>query len=80
MHIKLICQVIMVLVLPLIFFDLIMFDIGDDDSKSNSFKERGDWGPTQHKLNHVNDPLVVPGGPIIKAQAKGLKEALNGLV
>ena len=42
MHIKLICQVIMVLVLPLIFFDLIMFDIGDDDSKSNSFKERGD--------------------------------------
>ena len=32
------------------------------------------------KRNHVNDPLEVPIGPITRARAKKLKEALNGLV
>jgi hypothetical protein len=32
------------------------------------------------KCNHANDPLEVPIGPITRAGAKKLKEALNGLV
>jgi hypothetical protein len=32
------------------------------------------------KRNHANDPLEVSIGPITRARAKKLKEALNGLV
>jgi hypothetical protein len=32
------------------------------------------------KRNHVTDPLEVPIGPITRARAKKLKEALNELV
>jgi len=32
------------------------------------------------KRNHANDPLEVPIGPITRARAKKIKEALNGLV
>ena len=32
------------------------------------------------KCNHANDPLEVPIGPITRARAKKLTEALNGLV
>jgi len=32
------------------------------------------------KCNHANDPLEVPIGPITRARAKKLQEALNGLV
>ena len=32
------------------------------------------------KRNHANDPLDVPIGPITRARANKLKEALNGLV
>jgi hypothetical protein len=32
------------------------------------------------KHNHANDPLKVPNGPITRARANQLKEALNGLV
>jgi len=32
------------------------------------------------KLNYANYPLEVPIGPITRATAKKLKEALNGLV
>jgi hypothetical protein len=32
------------------------------------------------KRNHANDALEVPIGPITRARAKKLKEALNGLV
>jgi len=32
------------------------------------------------KRNHANNPLEVPIGPITRAKAKKLKEALNGLV
>jgi hypothetical protein len=60
--------------------DLTLFDVGDD-SRSNPFEEKGDdedWSNTKH--NHVNDPSKVPIGPITRAKAKKLKEALNGLV
>jgi len=60
--------------------DLTLFDVGDD-SRSNPFEERGDDAdPLNTKCNHANDPLEVPIGPITRARAKKLKEALNGLV
>ncbi|KAL3567897.1 hypothetical protein D5086_030548 [Populus alba] len=60
--------------------DLTLFDVGDD-SRLNPFEERGDDADQPNtKRNHANDPLEVPIGPIIKARAKKLKEALNGLV
>jgi len=60
--------------------DLTLFDVGDD-SRSNPFEKRGDDADqTNTKRNHANDPLEVPIGPITRARAKKLKEALNGLV
>ena len=54
--------------------DLSPFDKGED-SRTNPFEERG---------NDVNqkadDPLQIPTGPITRARAKRIKEALNGLV
>jgi hypothetical protein len=59
---------------------LLKFDIGDD-SRSNPFEERGDDEDQPNtKHNYANDTLEVPIGPIIRARAKKLKEALNGLV
>ena len=61
-------------------YDLTLFDVGDD-SRSNPFEERGDDEDQPNtKCNYANDPLEVPIGPIIKARAKKLKEALNRFV
>jgi hypothetical protein len=47
----------------------------------NPFEERGDDADQPNtKCNHAKDPLEVPIGPITRARAKKLKEALNGLV
>jgi len=43
-------------------------------------KSRLDADQPNTKRNHANDPLEVPIGPITRARAKKLKEALNGLV
>jgi hypothetical protein len=60
--------------------DLTLFNVGDD-STSNPFEERGDDADQPNtKRNHANDSLEVPVGPIIRARAKKLKEALNELV
>jgi hypothetical protein len=60
--------------------DLTLFDVGDD-SRSNTFEERGDDEDQPNtKRNHANDPLEVPIGPIKRARAKKLKKALNELV
>jgi hypothetical protein len=57
--------------------DLTLFDIGDD-LRSNPFKERGDDKDQPNtKRNYANDPLEVPIGPITRARANKLKEALN---
>jgi len=40
----------------------------------------GDADQSNTKHNHANDPLEVPIGPITRARAKKLKEALNELV
>jgi hypothetical protein len=39
-----------------------------------------DEDQTNTKHKHANDLLEVPIGPITRARAKKLKEALNGLV
>jgi hypothetical protein len=62
------------------FSDLTLFDVGDD-SRSNPFEERGDDEDQPNtKRNHANDPLEVPIGPITRARATKVKEALNGLI
>ena len=34
----------------------------------------------QHDTSNSNEPLQIPSGPITRARAKRIKEALNGLV
>jgi len=65
---------------PFNISDLTLFDVGDD-SGSNTFEERGnDEDQPNTKRNHANDPLEVPIGPITRARATKVKEALNGLI
>jgi hypothetical protein len=49
-------------------------------TKSNLSKINCDENQPNTKRNHTNDSLEVPIGPITRAKAKKLKEALNGLV
>ncbi|XP_059428527.1 uncharacterized protein LOC132162290 [Corylus avellana] len=56
--------------------DLSPFDVGDD-SRTNTFEERGNDEIQQAPLK---DPLHVPVGPITRARSKKIKEALNGLI
>jgi hypothetical protein len=44
---------------------------------SSNVKDQPD---TNTKRNHATDPLKVPIGPITRARAKKLKEALNKIV
>ncbi|XP_074555934.1 uncharacterized protein LOC141811777 [Curcuma longa] len=67
---------------------------GDQDSRTNPFEERGNDGVkpseqvaqqanmdhTQPTLDVVDDPLCINGGPITRAKAKKMKEALNVLI
>jgi len=68
--------------------DLSPFNVDGEDSRTNPFQERGNdgiqvkdmqrmeqSGSTQH-----DDPLFIGGGPITRAKAKRMKEALNGLI
>jgi hypothetical protein len=45
----------------------------------DNFLASDDADQPNTKRNHANDPLEVPIGPITRARAKKLKEALNGL-
>jgi len=54
--------------------DLSLFDVGDD-SRSNSFEERGD-----DAIQALKDPLEVPIGLVTRLRAKRFKEAFNGLL
>jgi len=56
--------------------DLTLFDTCFD-SRSNTFKERGD--DVDHLMN-TKDPLRVPNGPITRSKMKTFEEALNTLV
>ena len=46
----------------------------------NILERDDDANQPNTKRNHANDPLEVPIGPITRARAKKLKEALNGFV
>ncbi|XP_028764585.1 uncharacterized protein LOC114722675, partial [Neltuma alba] len=59
--------------------DLSPFDAGDD-SRSNPFEERGNDAIQQANSSTSNDPLQIPTGPITRARAKRIKEALSGLM
>jgi len=52
--------------------ELSLFDVGDD-SRLNSFEERGD-----DAIQAPKDPLDVPVGPITRLKAKRFKEVFNG--
>ncbi|GKV10998.1 hypothetical protein SLEP1_g22287 [Rubroshorea leprosula] len=56
------------------------FDVGDD-LRTNPFEERGNDGiqddPT---CTTSRDPLHIPGGPVTRARARKMREALNGLI
>ena len=56
--------------------DLSLFDVGDD-SRSNSFEERGN---DENQQAPLKDPLHVPVGPITRARSKKIKESLNELI
>ena len=57
--------------------DLSPFDLGDD-SRTNPFQEKENDEGTTNKWNA--NPIQLPVGPIIRAQAKKFKETLNGLI
>ncbi|RVW82157.1 putative mitochondrial protein [Vitis vinifera] len=51
-------------------------DLPSDDSRTNSFEERGN----DENQQAFKDPLHVLVGPITKARSKKIKESLNGLI
>jgi hypothetical protein len=51
--------------------DLFLFNVGDD-SRSNSFEERGD-----DMIQPSKDPLEVPVGPITRLRAKKFKRSFQ---
>lgn len=53
--------------------DLSPFIADDEDSRTNPFEERGNDAMQ-------SDPLSIDGGPMTRAKAKRMKEALNGLI
>ena len=60
-------------------FDLSLFDVGDD-SRMNPFKERGNDKNVASQKGLSRDPLHIPGGPITRAKAKRMKDALTLLI
>jgi hypothetical protein len=61
----------------LLFSNLSFFDVGED-SRSNSFEERGNDG--NQGGPSFKDPLQVSDRPITRSRAKKIKEAMLGLV
>jgi hypothetical protein len=60
--------------------DLSPFDVSD--SRTNPFEERGNDGNQQVNdgTRREHDDLHMPSGPITRARAKKIKEAMLGLV
>jgi hypothetical protein len=56
-------------------YDLCPFDVGD--LRSNPFEKKGN---DENHLATPHDPLYVLIEPIIRARAKEIKEAFNGLI
>ncbi|GKU99823.1 hypothetical protein SLEP1_g12610 [Rubroshorea leprosula] len=60
--------------------DLSLFDVGDD-LRTNPFEERGNDGNQDNNISTTScDPLHTQGGPVTRARAKKMREALNGLI
>ena len=57
--------------------DLSPFDAGSD-SRTNPFEERGN--DVIQSAQSIKDPLLVPEGPITRARAKKIKEAMQGFI
>ena len=61
--------------------DLSLYDVGD--SRTNLFEDGGNDGDqvaTRDQEPKSNDPLLGMGGPMTRARAKRVREALQGLV
>ena len=58
--------------------DLSPFDVGFD-SRTNLFEE-GENDASGDPIRRIKDPLQMPIGPITRARAKKLQDAINGLV
>ncbi|GKV11016.1 hypothetical protein SLEP1_g22305 [Rubroshorea leprosula] len=57
--------------------DLSPFDVGDD-LKTNPFEERGNDGNQDDSISTTScDPLHTQGGPVTRARAKKMHEALR---
>ena len=59
--------------------NLSLFDVGDD-SRMNPFEKKGNDENMAPQEGLSKDPLYIPGGPIIRAKAKRMKEALTLLI
>ena len=59
--------------------DLSLFDVGDD-TRTNPFEERENDENVAPQEGSSKDPLYIPGGPITRAKAKRMKEALTLLI
>ncbi|GKV11018.1 hypothetical protein SLEP1_g22307 [Rubroshorea leprosula] len=60
--------------------DISPFDTGDD-LRTNPFAERGnDGNQDDPTCTTSRDPLHIPGGPVMRARARKMQEALNGLI
>ncbi|GKV12424.1 hypothetical protein SLEP1_g23565 [Rubroshorea leprosula] len=52
-----------------------------DDLRTNPFEERGNDGNQDDSISITScDPLHTQGGPVTRARAKKMREALNGLI
>ncbi|RVW61227.1 Transposon Ty3-I Gag-Pol polyprotein [Vitis vinifera] len=60
------------------FFSYFWKTLWCDNLRTNSFQDEGNDEDTTNKWNA--NPIQVPVGPIIRAQAKKFKETLNGLI
>ncbi|GKV43145.1 hypothetical protein SLEP1_g50478 [Rubroshorea leprosula] len=60
--------------------DLSPFDVSDD-LRTNPFEERGNDGNQDDSISTTScDPLHTQGGPVTRARASKMQEALNGLI
>ncbi|GKU93032.1 hypothetical protein SLEP1_g6670 [Rubroshorea leprosula] len=56
-------------------------ELPGDDLRTNPFEERGNDGNQDDSISTMScDPLHTQGGPVMRARAKKMREALNGLI
>ncbi|GKV10849.1 hypothetical protein SLEP1_g22159 [Rubroshorea leprosula] len=56
-------------------------ELPGDDLRTNPFEERGNDGNQDDSISNTSrDPLHIPRGPVTRARARKMREALNGLI